>query len=156
MATEEQKKESQIRMLKMIVGAMSKALFDLLGETAFAVMGGVGDEYLNVMEKEMGLEIAGETPKDVMMEVGRIFVDEIGYINSFKIEEKDNEIDMLINGCHGYDLSKKLLSQGVNVLPCPLMNICSSAFKRMGKPVRKKVAPRIKEKGSKLTFIFVD
>ena len=78
MATEEQKKKNLFRMMSMMIAGMAKSLYELFGDTAFATMTEVGKELLEIMENEMGLEIAGETPKDVLTEIGRIFADEYG------------------------------------------------------------------------------
>ena len=74
MATEEAKKKNMMRLMTLMIGGMAKALYDLFGETAFATMTEVGKSLLTIMEDEMGLEIDSENPKDVIMEVGRIFI----------------------------------------------------------------------------------
>ncbi len=157
MATEEQKKQNLIRMKNLMIGGMAKALWDLFGESAFATMNEVGKDILAIMEQEMGLEIAGEDPKDVLTEIGRIFVDELGYIDSFKVEGEGKEISLLVDKCIGWNLTQSIMKTGVDIpFTCPIMNVGEAAFLRMGKHAHRTIEPRPDVKGSKITFTFED
>ncbi len=153
MASEEQKKQNLIRMKNLMIEGMAKALWDLFGESANATMIEVGKDILGIMEKEMGLEIAGEKPKDVMTEVGRIMVDEFGYIESFQVEEDGNEISLYVDKCMGWNLTQAIMKTGVEVpFTCPIMNVGQAALMRLGIPVHKRVEPREDVKGSRIVF----
>jgi hypothetical protein len=115
MATEEQKKKNLFRMMSMMIAGMAKSLYELFGDTAFATMTEVGKELLEIMENEMGLEIAGENPKDVLTEIGRIFTDEYGFIASFKVEGDDNELSLIVDKCQGWNLTQRVLKTGVEI-----------------------------------------
>jgi hypothetical protein len=157
MATAEQQKENMIRLLNLMILGMAKAMWDIFGETAFATMNEVGKNILEIMEKEMGLEIAGENPKDVITEVGRIFTDEIGLVDSAKVEADGNQLRLTVDNCKGWDLSEKILSHGVDTpFTCPIMNVGEAALLRMGKYARRKIEPIPETKGSKITFTIME
>ena len=156
MATEEQKKKNVMRLMTLMISGMAKALYDLFGETAFATMNEVGKSTLAIMEQEMGLEVDGENPKDVLTEIGRIFADEMGFIESFSTEESGNQLMLTVNHCQGWNLTQSIMKTGVDIpFTCPIMNVCQAALTRMGKPVQKSIAPIPETRGSTITFTMV-
>ncbi len=157
MATEEAKKKNMMRLMTLMIGGMAKALYDLFGETAFATMTEVGKSLLKIMEDEMGLEIDSENPKDVIMEVGRIFTDEMGFVADFKVEENGNDITLSVDKCSGWDLTQSILKHGVEVpFTCPIMNVGQAALMKMGKHAQKKITARPEVRGSAITFTLLD
>jgi chemotaxis protein CheY-P-specific phosphatase CheC len=157
MATEEQKKKNVMRLMTLMIGGMAKALYDMFGETAFATMTEVGKTTLEIMENEMGLEVDGENPKDVLTEIGRIFADEMGFIESFETTEDGNKLTLVVNHCQGWDLTQSILKTGVEIpFTCPIMNVCQAALSRMGRPVQKSIAPIPETRGSAITFTLID
>ena len=143
--------------MTMMLSGMAKTLYDLFGETAYATMGEVGKDILALMEKEMGLELAGESPTNVIMEVGRIFADEIGYVESFRVEEGDNTLSLIVDRCQGWNLSQKILKEGIDTpFTCPIMNVGQAALARIGKPASRTITPVPDKRGSIITFRFVE
>lgn len=156
MASEEQKKKNVMRLMTLMISGMAKALYDLFGETAFATMNEVGKSTLAIMEQEMGLEVDGEDPKDVLTEIGRIFADEMGFIESFSTEEKGNQLLLTVNHCQGWNLTQSIMKTGVDIpFTCPIMNVCQAALTRMGKPVQKTISPIPETRGSTITFTMI-
>jgi len=156
MATEEQKTQNMMRLMTLMISGMAKALYDLFGETAFATMTEVGKSTLAIMEQEMGLEVDGENPQDVLTEIGRIFADEMGFIESFTTTTNGNEISMVVNRCKGWNLTQSILKTGVEIpFTCPIMNVCQAALIRMGKPAQKRIEPVVETHGSKITFTLI-
>ncbi len=157
MASEEEKKKNMMRLMTLMIAGMAKALYDLFGDTAYAAMGEVGKSLLTIMENEMGLEIDNENPKDVIMEVGRIFTDEMGFVADFRVEENGNEIALIVDKCAGWDLTQSILKHGVPVpFTCPIMNVGQAALLKMGKHAQKKIEPRPEVRGSTITFTMLD
>ena len=156
MATEEQKKKNVMRLMTLMIAGMAKALYDLFGETAFATMTEVGKTTLAIMEQEMGLEVDGEAPKDVLTEIGRIFTDEMGFIESFSTTEEGNVLTLTVNQCQGWNLTQSILKTGVEIpFTCPIMNVCQAALIRMGHPAQKKISPIPETRGSNIQFTLI-
>ena len=144
-------------MMSMMVAGMAKSLYELFGGTAFATMNEVGKELLGIMESEMGLEIAGEDPKDVLTEIGRIFEDEYGFISAFKVEGDEKELRLIVDKCQGWNLTQKILKTGVEIpFTCPIMNVGQAALMRMGKHAHRKIEARPEVRGSTIIYTFED
>ncbi len=157
MATEEQKKKNLFRMSSMMIAGMAKALYDLFGEAAYASMYEVGKKLLKIMEDEMGLEISGEKPEDVLTEIERIFMDEYGFIASCKMEADDKGIQLLVDRCQGWKLTQKILKTGVEIpFTCPIMNVGHAALDRLGKKTRREINLRPEVKGCAIIYKFID
>jgi hypothetical protein len=157
MATEEQKKKNMMRLMTLMIAGMAKALYDLFGETAFATMSEVGKSTLEIMEQEMGLEVEGEDPRNVITEIGRIFADEMGFIESFTTEQDGNKIALTVSHCQGWNLTQSIMKTGVEIpFTCPIMNVCQAALIRMGKPAQKAISPIPETHGSTITFTLID
>jgi hypothetical protein len=154
MATEEQKKENRLRLTNMALLSLAASTWDTLGDSAFAYSGAMGNRILEVMEKEMGLEIAGENPKDVMMEVGRIFVDEFGFCSDIDVNEQgDGRYQVRVRNCVNRAFTDKLMAAGVEKpFICPIMNACQAALRRMNFKVREDVEKWVDGNGSIITF----
>ncbi|MCK4333278.1 hypothetical protein KAX06_00665 [candidate division WOR-3 bacterium] len=157
MATEEQKKANLVRVYMMTVEGLVKGLWDLFGEGAYAAMETFGDELLEVMQKEMGLEIGGENVHEEIAEVGRLFVDEFGFADKIELVEEDKGHAVIhVDGCHGYNLTKKLRALGIeHPFTCPIMNVMRATIhKNLGLEVHEHVDARDDVRGSKITFKF--
>ncbi len=133
MATEQKKLENQTRIGQMILIALAAAIWDFVGESAAALGNQIGEEILNLLEKEMGVEIAGEKPEDVLTELGRVVVDELGFA---KVVEVKREGSCLILGASGTITGgavRKLQELGVTKdFVSPGLNTGLAALKRIG------------------------
>lgn len=137
MATEEEKKRNLARINAMIVYGLEKGLWDLFGSSALATTNTVGQGMLEILEKSMGLEIAGEDPQDILTEIGRIFVDEFGIATDFDIVKDENDINFDVKNCVLLDVEKDLIADGIQPFMCPYLNIATAAMrKRMGLKTR--------------------
>ena len=137
MATEEEKKRNLGRINAMIIYGLEKGLWNLLGESALALSTTVGEGMLEKLEQTMGLEIAGESPQDVLTEIGRIFVDEIGIATKFDITESGDDVDFVVEHCVLLNVEKDLVDAGVKPFMCPYLNIAAAAMRdRLGLKTR--------------------
>jgi hypothetical protein len=154
MATEEQKKENRLRLTNMALLSLASSTWDTLGDSSFAFSGPMGNQILKVMEKEMGLEIAGETPEEVMIEIGRIFVDEFGFCGDIDVETNDADgYTVKVKQCVNRRFTDQLLAAGVEKpFICPIMNACQAALRRMGYKMHENVEKWAEEGGSIITF----
>jgi len=94
----------------------------------------MGNELIHMFEKEMGLEIAGETPEDVIQEIARIFVDEFGFASNIEVVNGGSDkIQIKVTKCINRKLTDKLMEEGVETpFICPIMNATFAALSRMG------------------------
>jgi hypothetical protein len=153
MATEDQKKENRLRLTNMALLSLASSTWDTLGESAFAFSGPMGDHVLEIMEKEMGLEIAGEDPENVMTEIGRIFVDEFGFCSDIDVDTDGDTYTVKVKQCINRAFTDKLVAAGVEKpFICPIMNACQAALRRMGYKMHEDVEKWSEGKGSIITF----
>lgn len=133
MATEEQKKGRQTRLFNDIIAGFAKGLYELFDDSALAMADTIGSELLVEMEQELGLEIAGEDPQEILTEIERLLIDEYGMSKDAKFTVKDGQIDMKIEDCQLWSATEKLLKAEVPPFTCVPMMMASSALrKRLG------------------------
>lgn len=153
MATEEQKKANMLRLTRLSLFGLTTGVWDLLGEGSFGLSHEIGDEILPVLEKEMGLEIAGEDPEDILHEFGRIMVDEFGFANEVEVSGDGNMITMKVRGCKNVHFAESLAEAGVtHPFICPFMNVSDALFDRMGVKAMSEVEMWPEGNGSIITF----
>ncbi len=133
MATEQKKLENQAQIAEIMLVALAAAIWDFVGESATALGPQIGEEILKVMEKEMGVEIAGEKPEDVLTELGRVFVDELGFAKAVELKREGNCLTLIASGTITGGAVKKLQERGVTKdFVSPGQNVGLAALKRMG------------------------
>lgn len=153
MATDDEKKRNMVRLSNLTLLGVSKGVWDFVGETAFALSQNIGNEIVKMMEKEMGLEIAGENPIDVVNEVSRLFVDEFGFARNIEVKENDGIISVDVQHCINRKLTDQLLESGVEKpFICPIMNVLVAVFKRLGIWARHDVKKNEAGNGSIITL----
>ncbi len=130
MATEEEKKRNLARLNAMIIYGLEKGLWDLFGESALATTNTIGNGMLEILEKNMGLEIEGEAPQDILTEIGRLFVDEYGIASDFDITKDGDDINFDVKNCVLMHVEKDLIADGIKPFVCPYLNIAAAAMRR--------------------------
>ena len=130
MATEDEKKRNLARLNAMIIYGLEKGLWDLFGESALATTNVVGRGMLELLEKNMGLEIVGEDPQDMLTEIGRLFVDEFGIATDFDVTYTDDQIDFSVQNCVLMKVEEDLIKAGIKPFVCPYLNIASAAMRQ--------------------------
>jgi hypothetical protein len=134
MATEEQKKARLLKLFNDVVFGFGKGLYDLFGDSALAAVDAIGEDIIEEMEHEMGLEIHGEDPQSILTELERILVDEYGIAKAMKLEIADHEVDLICEGCELWHATKDMLATGAPPFHCVPMMITEAALhKRLGK-----------------------
>ena len=139
MATEEQKKVRMIRLFNMVIAGMAKGLYDLFGDAAIGIVGPIGEELLEEMEHQLGLEIHGEDPQSILTEIERLLIDEYGLMKDGRIEihPETHEVDLLVKDSLLWDASTELHEAGLPPLACVEMMIAEAALrKRLGRKAK--------------------
>jgi hypothetical protein len=154
MATEEQKNANRVRLSNLALLSLAAGVWDILGNGVNAFSGPMGDAILEVMEKEMGLEVAGEDPETIMHEISRIFVDEYGFASEIEVVVQDPEhFQLRVKNCVNRAFTDKLVEAGVEKpFICPILNSCRSALRRMGHKMVGDVQQWKDGKGSIISF----
>ncbi len=146
-----------MRLMSLMIAGMAKALHEMFGESAYAVMSEVGKATLELMEKEMGLKIEGQEPEKVLTEIGRIFTDSMGFVGSFAVNREGRRLIVTVHHCQGWEMTQAILKTGIETpFTCPIMNVCQAALIRMGRPARKSIVPIPKTCGSTITFTLME
>lgn len=155
MATEEEKKQRLLKVFNISTYGLVKGLWDLFGESSFATINSVGDQILSVMEREAGLEIAGEKPEDILMEITRLLVDEIGTMSAGKVMVEGKRISIACTNCFLREATEWLERENVQPFACVPMNIAAAAMrKRLG--VRHRVLGRTWDEATQTCTISFD
>lgn len=133
MATEEQKAERLVKVTNIAVYSLISGLWDLFGESSFATTQAIGDKILETLEKESGLEIHGENPQDIIQEIVRLLVDEVGTMSSGIVSINENRVSLACQKCFLREATNWLEADGVQPFACIPMNIAAAAMrKRLG------------------------
>ncbi|MBN1260243.1 MAG: hypothetical protein JXB35_06140 [Anaerolineae bacterium] len=139
MATEEQKKVRQLRLFNDIIFGFAKGLYDLFGDSALATVDTIGEDILEEMEHELGLEIHGEDPQDILTEIERLLVDEYGLCTkaTLQMHPETHEIDMICENCLLTKATRDLTEAGVPPYTCvPMMMASAALHKRLGRKAK--------------------
>jgi len=136
MATDEKKTQNKFKLYQMMLMGMALGIWDLIGETAKAVSPKIGEQVLMLMEKEAGLEIAGETPENILSEIGRLYVDEVGSASAAELETDGNVLSLKLRDAAGRELFSQLQAAGAEPFFEPVMCSGLAALSRIGKRAR--------------------
>lgn len=137
MATEEQKKMRLLKLFNDVVFGFGKGLYDLFGDSALATVDAIGEDIIEEMEHEMGLEIHGEDPQSILTELERILVDEYGLAKKMTLKVEEHEVDIICHGCELWHATQDILATGAPPFHCVPMMIAEAALhKRLGKKAK--------------------
>lgn len=137
MATELQKKEKEEEVEAITIYGLAHGMWELFGDASFATSNTIGDLLLERMEKESGLEIQGESPEHILVELVRLFTDESDIMKAGKATINGDRITFECQKCFFTEGTKNLEKAGVQPFYCPVFNITSAAMReRMGKKNR--------------------
>jgi hypothetical protein len=137
MATEEQKKARQMKLVNDIIFGFAKGMYDLFDDSALATVETIGEDIIEEIEHELGLEIHGENPRDILTELERLLLDEYGMCKNASINIQDHEVDVVIEGCMFWHATMELRNVNIPPYTCVPMMIASAALrKRLGKRAR--------------------
>jgi hypothetical protein len=113
MATEQDKLAHRLRLWALTAMGMGIGVWDMVQESAVSLSPTIGSATLTELEKQLGLEIAGEKPEDILTELGRIFVDEYGYASEAKVERTGNSLRVTLCNAVGMPEFTNVQARGV-------------------------------------------
>ncbi len=133
MATDTEKKERLLEIFNVVVYGLARGLWDLFGEASFATTNSIGDQVLELLERNAGLEIHGESPEIILTEVERLLVDEVGAMSEAEVTKEGPVISMACTKCFLRQATKDLEEVEVQPFACVPMTIAAAAMrKRLG------------------------
>ncbi|NMB88362.1 MAG: hypothetical protein GYA17_08365 [Chloroflexi bacterium] len=133
MATEQEKINNRVRMWALGFMGMTMGIWEIIEESSVSLSPQIGAQILKMAEKQLGLEIAGEKPEDVLVELGRIFVDEYGFAGEASVEGSDKTIRVTLKNAVGTPEFAQVLEHGVEKLfSHPFLCAGLAALARMG------------------------
>lgn len=130
MASEDEKKRNLVKLSSLVIHGLTRGLWELLGESAEVTAKMIGHSNIEMLEKEMGFEIAGEDLEDMMMELNRIFVDELGALDVSDAKVDGNRVTMTCRGCKFMGLTKDLMEEGIPPFICPFKGMALAAVSK--------------------------
>jgi len=133
MATEQEKNAHWAQMLGLIASGLTLGIWEMVEESATSLTPLIGAQLIGEIEKKLGLEIAGEKPEDLFVELGRIFVDEYGFGSEVKVESADKTTRVTFKNAIGSAEFAMLKERGVEKLfSHPFLCAGIAALARMG------------------------
>lgn len=136
MATEEAKLANRARMWGLTTMGLGMGIWELVAEASNSLSPTVGNQLLGMIEKQLGLEIAGEKPEDILTELGRIFVDEFGFGSEAKVERDGNKLSITFKNAVGTKEMGILAQTGVAPFMHPVLCCGLSVLGRLGQKAR--------------------
>lgn len=132
MATEDQKKARLLGMVNTVFFGFAKGMYDLFGDSALATTVSIGEDIIEEMERELGLEIHGEDPQSILTELERLLVDEYDLMKSadLDIHPETHEVDIVCHECRFWSATTELAREGVPPYSCVPMMIASAALRK--------------------------
>jgi len=133
MATEEQKKTRQMKLFNEVIFGLAKGMWELFGEGAWGTVAEIGEEIVEEIEHDLGLEIQGENPHDILTELERILVDELGACKAADLKIENGRIDILAEDCILLHASHDLQKEDIPAFTCiPMMLAAAVLRERLG------------------------
>jgi hypothetical protein len=140
MATDIDKYALRARMWGMVVVAMTQGIWDIVEESSVTLSPMIGESLLSLLEKSAGFELAGEKPENMLVELGRILVDEFGYATEAKVEVKDKTYTLILSNAVGLPEFKALETKGITKpFSNPVFCTGIAAMARLGYKCRAKM-----------------
>lgn len=126
--TKEQR-EMWDKLVMLLLYGLEKGLWNLLGEASLSMTSTVGTEMLQFLE-EKGLKVEGADPGQLVAEVGRRFVEDMGIADAFDIHKENESVALQVHGCVLMEVEARLVEQGIKPFMCPFLNIAMAALRK--------------------------
>jgi hypothetical protein len=140
MATDADKFANRARLWGLVTVAMTLGIWEIIEESAVTISPMIGNSLLQMLEKNLGFELAGEKPENMLVELSRIFIDELGYGSEAKVEGSDKNFKLTIINAVGLPEFQALADRGVTKpFSNPIYCTGIAAMNRLGYKCRAKV-----------------
>jgi len=125
--------ENRSRLNDITLLAMAISFWDTLGKTAFAFSAPIGTHNLWMIKNELGRDIGGETPAEILMSICQVFIDDFGYASEIEItSEYEGHFEVRVRDYTNVEFIGTLLAAGVEEpFLDPIMNTCQAMLRKM-------------------------
>lgn len=153
MATDLDKSNNRARLWGLTSIGMTMGIWDMVEESATSLSPQIGAQILEMVEKQLGCEIAGEKPEELAVELARIFVDEFGFASEAKVDCTDNVIRVSFKNAVGTPEFAMMKQHGVEKLfSHPVLCTGLAAASKLGFKSRGSVEVDPATNGTVVTF----
>lgn len=140
MTLDSEKTEKKLRMISLALQSLTKGVWEFVGETATALTQVMGDDILKILEQDMGLQIQGKKPEEVLNQIGRIMVEKFNVIDNYECHQDDHKITIKVNNCILSEFDQELMKAGVTKpFICPISNACQAALRRLNLKISREI-----------------
>lgn len=123
-----------MRLFNTVVFGFGKGLYDLFGDAASATATSIGEDLIEEMEHEMGLEIQGTDARPILIELGRLMQDEYGLFKTSSMDMTEGGFVLHCQHCELWHATEEMLASGAKPFHCVPMMLLEATFnKRLGK-----------------------
>ncbi|MBN1439404.1 MAG: hypothetical protein JW929_08350 [Anaerolineales bacterium] len=137
MATDPQKMENRARLWGMTVTGMTLGIWGMVEESATSLAPQVGSQILEMIETVLDRKIDAGKPDEAVRQLGKLFVEDIGYAADFKVEAADKQIRASFSKAVSVPEFALLQKKGVQKLfSHPFMSAGVAVLARMGQKAR--------------------
>lgn len=154
MGTDMEKTANRARMWGLTCLGMTMGIWDMVEEASVSLSPAIGAQLLRMAEKQLGLEIAGESPEHILTELARIFVDEFGYCSSADVKREGNVVSVtLVNAVGFVEFGMLIKEHGITkMFSHPFLCTGIAALNRLGVRSRSNVAFDDENKGFVVSY----
>lgn len=153
-ADDEIKMIHNLNLLNTAYMDLSSVVWEVLGESSFALTRIIGQDALSEMENEFNLQVV-DKPIDVLLkDIAKLLVEEFGFMKDIQVEmQGDKKIIIKVDHCMNRGLCDKLIASGVTKpFNCSIMGTCAAALDRSGYKMRNDIERWDEAEGSIITF----
>jgi hypothetical protein len=137
MGTDSQKLENRARLWGMTVTGMTLGIWGMVEESATALAPKIGSQILEMIETVLGKKIDSDKPEEALRQLGRMFVEDIGYAADFKVAAAENKIRVSFSKSVSVPEFALLQQKGVKKLfSHPFMSTGVAVLARLGQKAR--------------------
>ncbi|OGO09175.1 MAG: hypothetical protein A3K46_03625 [Chloroflexi bacterium RBG_13_60_9] len=137
MGTDPQKLENRARLWGMTVTGMTLGIWRMVEESATSLAPQIGSQILEMMETGLGRKIDSDNPDEALRQLGRMFVEDIGYAAECRVEAAEKQIRVSLSKAVSMPEFDLLQQKGVKKLfSHPFMCTGVAVLARMGQKVR--------------------
>jgi hypothetical protein len=132
MATDQEKSSRREVMLGTLAFGITFGVWEMMEDSATALTPTIGKSLLPMLEQRLGLKISGEKPVEVLTDVGRTFVDELGWAKGSKVTATEKAITVHLTDAMGSEQIAEMTAKGMKFFSHPVMCVGVEALARMG------------------------